>query len=121
MEVDTSEPEYLVQETCVQDRLHKQLLSHSYPFQRLRYDFPSEIGQMVPMTPPEMWGTWRGHVLVSPLPVTSPGTPEGPPPMTPPEAFFPGTPPGPPPPGALPATPPEAFWSVTPRGMLGGG
>ena len=70
MEVDTSEPEYLVQETCVQDRLHKQLLSHSYPFQRLRYDFPSEIGQMVPMTPPEMWGTWRGHVLVSPLPVT---------------------------------------------------
>ena len=117
MEVDTSEPEYLVQETCVQDRLHKQLLSHSYPFQRLRYDFPSEIGQMVPMTPPEMWGTWRGHVLVSPLP----GTPEGPPPMTPPEAFFPGTPPGPPPPGALPATPPEAFWSVTPRGMLGGG
>ena len=86
---------------------------------RLRYELVEEVSEMVPMTPPELWGRWPNGVLVSPLPSTpplSPRTPEGPPPPTPPEAFFPGTPPG-----ALPVTPPDAFRRPqTPRGMLGG-
>lgn len=79
-----------------------------------------DIGETAPVTPPELWGIWRDVVLVWPLPVTppslgmSPGTPEGPPPMTPPDAFVPATPPGPPPLGALPLTPPEAWWPESP-------
>ena len=70
---------------------------------RLRPDIPMLNGDMVPTTPPEMWGIWQGNVLV----MGPPMTPPLPPPMTPPEAFLPGTPPGLPPPGAEPVTPSE--------------
>ena len=41
---------------------------------RLRYELLDDGGEMVPRTPPQLWGTWLNGVLVSP------GTPEGSPP-----------------------------------------
>ena len=74
----------------------------------LRLDIPSDIGELAPMTPPELRGARRyGDRDVSP------GTPpglrrnrhQGP-------AFFAGTPPRLPPPGAFPLapTPPRGGW-----------
>ena len=101
MEVDTNEPEHLVQEihdkTVVSHcRLHRPPFMCIYPRQRLRDDIPVDVGHMAPVTPPALLGIWRGDVLVWPLPATpmSPRTPEAPPPTTPTEAFLPGTPPG---------------------------
>ena len=71
--------------------LHRAPSLHPCHLARLRSDFVDDVGNMVPMTPPHLWGRWLQGVLISPLPVTppfSPGTPEGPPPPTPPEAFF---------------------------------
>ena len=89
--------------------LHRAPSLHTCHLARLSSDFVDDVGNMVPMTPPHLWGRWLQGVLVSPLPVTppfSPTTPKGPPPpLRLPRVFFPGTPPGPPPPGALPATP----------------
>ena len=70
----------------------------------LRFDIPMLTEEMVPMTPPELWGVWQGGVLVMRPPMKLRAAAHD-------SSFFLG---GPPPPGAAHVTPPEAWWPEFP-------